>query len=77
MPDGPLRKYSELNDLSTPSYELRARDVLRTCSPHFPRVSCCTLLRQNPGNCTENPPSSRPSFFVYRAPAEDRSCVVL
>ena len=28
--------------------------------PHFPRVSCCTLLRQNPGNCTENPPSSRP-----------------
>ena len=28
--------------------------------PHFPRVSCCTLLRQNPGNCTENLPSSRP-----------------
>ena len=28
--------------------------------PHVPRVSCCTLLRQNPGNCTENPPSSRP-----------------
>ena len=28
--------------------------------PHFPRVSCCTLPRQNPGNCTENPPSSRP-----------------
>ena len=27
---------------------------------HVPRVSCCTLLRQNPGNCTENPPSSPP-----------------
>ena len=28
--DGPLGKYSELNDLDS---ELRARDVLRTCSP--------------------------------------------